>query len=947
MLKHSFYLAVSLFVGFGGMVCAQKPSPAPGGAPRAHDPRLQVELFAAAPDIVHPVALECDSKGRLLVIESHTHFRPANYQGPPHDRIRMFEDTNGDGKADRITTFFEGTRATMDIAAHPDRSIYVATRNEILRLRDTKGTGKADEKQRIIFLDTTGNYPHNGLSGLSFDFQGNLYFGMGENIGAPYKVVGSDGTTVSGEGDGGHIFWCTADGRKLRRVATGFWNPFGTCRDIYGRLFAVDNDPDAMPPCRLLHVPEGGDFGYQYRYGRTGRHPFQAWDGQLPGTLPMASGTGEAPCEVLSYESDGLPAEYRGNLLVTSWADHRIERYELKQFGARVVAERKPFVQGGKEFRPVGLAVAPDGSLFVSDWVKSDYQLHGKGAIWHIRRKGDRKQERSADPQTGLVSAHRPLREEAARRLLATEGGRKFLRTHLQHRDERVRATALTALAAANDSETLWGSLTDLDPKVPVRALAVRAMVERKLPTARFLDTREPLLVFEAIAGLTNKSDVPRLLKLVTDADPFIRHAATQRLAGSLELLEAASAQEKLDGRQRTALMLAWRASGNAKGSARINEFLADPEEDVRFLAAKWIADEKLESCRPLVVSALKDRNLSVRMYFALTTALARLDGQDVNETKMADHFVSRLTDRELATDIRSRMLQLVAASHAKLSVELLAGLLKEQKPALQLEAIRALVDHPNADRFRALRDAALNDSLEVNARAIAIVGLAERAADFRDDLFALIDHSSPLLRDEALRGLSGVPLTAGQQSRLRDLARHAPAVMPLIGRVLGEPMPTDRRPTAETAAWLKRLDGPADAAAGRRVFFHSKLAGCYRCHRAEGRGREIGPDLTSVGRNGRQRILESILQPSAEVAPHYQVWQIETADGKAYTGMLMRTYLDEYTYADAKGEMFKLNTTNIVESRTVPKSIMPDGLVNLMTDQELRDLLKYLESLR
>src|SRR5437763_7526245 len=219
-----------------GMATAQPPKPE---TPVSADPRFVVELFAAAPDIVHPIALDFDAKGRLLVVESHTHFRPAKYDGPKFDRIRMFEDTKGTGKADRITTFFEGTTYTMDLAVHPDGSVYVATRNEILRLRDTKGTGQADEKTRIAFLDTKGNYPHNGLSGLSFDSQGNLIFGMGENLGAPYKLIGADGKTFAGHGDGGHVFWCTADGKKLRNVATGFWNPFGSCRDIFGRLLVV------------------------------------------------------------------------------------------------------------------------------------------------------------------------------------------------------------------------------------------------------------------------------------------------------------------------------------------------------------------------------------------------------------------------------------------------------------------------------------------------------------------------------------------------------------------------------------------------------------------------------------------------------------------------------------------------------------------------------------
>ena len=123
-------LAASLAMLFGAIAAGQQPDP----TPRAQDSGLVVELFAAAPDIVHPVGVAFDAHGRLLVIESHTHFRPKDYKGPPHDRIRVLEDKGGHGKADRFTTYYEGTTATMAIAAHPDGSIYVATRNEVLRL---------------------------------------------------------------------------------------------------------------------------------------------------------------------------------------------------------------------------------------------------------------------------------------------------------------------------------------------------------------------------------------------------------------------------------------------------------------------------------------------------------------------------------------------------------------------------------------------------------------------------------------------------------------------------------------------------------------------------------------------------------------------------------------------------------------------------------------------
>src|SRR5438105_1911891 len=106
-MKHLFRSGISgNVIMLALLACLHGQTPASLDVPHVADPRLVVELFAAAPDIVHPIGIDFDSRGRLLVIESHTHFRPANYQGPPHDRIRILEDTKGTGKADRITTFF-------------------------------------------------------------------------------------------------------------------------------------------------------------------------------------------------------------------------------------------------------------------------------------------------------------------------------------------------------------------------------------------------------------------------------------------------------------------------------------------------------------------------------------------------------------------------------------------------------------------------------------------------------------------------------------------------------------------------------------------------------------------------------------------------------------------------------------------------------------------------
>lgn len=943
-------LIVALLFMADGLICLAADPPR-SDIPRSTDPRLEVVRFATAPEIVHPIGMDFDQRGRLLVIESHTHFRPAQYQGPPHDRIRVLEDTDGDGRADRFATFFEGTTFTMDLAVHHDGSVYVATRGEIIRLCDTDNDGISDQRQPIVKLETTGNYPHNGLSGLSFDFQGNLIFGLGENLGASYKLIGQDGATIADEGEGGNIFRCTATGDNLRRYATGFWNPFGTTVDIFGRIWAVDNDPDAMPPCRLLHVIEGGDYGYQFRYGRSGRHPFQAWNGQLPGTLPMAAGTGEAPCEVVSYESDGLPSEYLGDLLVTSWADHRVERYKLKPRGASYEAERKPFIQGGSEFRPVGLAIAPDGSLFVSDWVRRDYNLHGQGSVWHIRQRDAKKPDRPEKPELAMESLHRPLREAAARKLALEPAGQEFLRNRLGNPEVRVRATALDSLAHASELHDELRQFAEGDPVVGLRAHAVELYVARSKNVFHWLDPSQPAAVRLAAmpslgsARLLNAGPPTRFLK---ENDPFLRSAVIHQLArlSPANVRRFGVASEESDPRQRAGLLLIDRAAGHSSAEV-VRAWLDDPDEDVRFLAVKWIADLRLTGLRLQVVSALERLDLNVRMYLAYATALNRIDGQEGSEAKLADYFVDLLTNRGWWKVRRVAALRLIPPSHKKLTLDLLRRLLTDRDPAVELEVVRTLAEHPDPRRFDLLSDIVRNTNLAVATRAEALVGLASRSPLSIDLFMEFAQSDSSLLRDEALRGLTGETLNQDQRAKLQEVAQQKSAVGALAARALGEAFVQSREPFTDLAAWLKRLEGPADADAGRRVFFHPKLAGCFRCHRVEGHGQEVGPDLSMVGRTERRHILESILQPSNLVPPHYQVWNLELNDGRTLTGMLLRTNLDEYTYVDQKGAPFKVRTTEIADSLPASTSIMPANLVDRLTDQELRDLLAYLQRQR
>lgn len=201
-------------------------SPVVDTPPRSLDPRIKIELFAEAPQIVTPTGIDVDHRGRVWAIESNTHFRPAEYTGHPSDRVLVMSDTDHDGKADRIITFADGLTFTMSVAVvkpwqdiafsnqqsavsktdpkskiqNPKLSAYIATRREIFLMHDDNGDDVADRKQSIVHLETQGNYPHNGLAGFAFDALGWMFFGFGENLGADYKIIGSDGTTLSGGG---------------------------------------------------------------------------------------------------------------------------------------------------------------------------------------------------------------------------------------------------------------------------------------------------------------------------------------------------------------------------------------------------------------------------------------------------------------------------------------------------------------------------------------------------------------------------------------------------------------------------------------------------------------------------------------------------------------------------------------------------------------------------
>ena len=784
--------------------------------PRVTDSRYQLELIAKEPEIVTPIGMTFDRQGRMLVIESHTHQRPKGYTGPAGDRIRMLSHTNGDGKLDHWSTFAEGFRHAMNLLVRDDGAVYLVTRRNVVLLKDTNNDGVADKQEEILRLETTDDYPHNGLSGIALEPGGKtLLISMGENHGVFYRLIGADGKKLTGKDGAGAVFQLTLDGRELRRVAVGFWNPFSLCVLPDGRVFVVDNDPDASPPCRMVHVVWGGDYGFRYEYGRAGTHPLQAWNGELPGTLPYVVGVGEAPTAVVPHA---------GGLWVTSWGDHRIERYQLVPRGASYGANREIIVQGGADFRPTGMAIAPDGSLYFADWVLRDYPVHGHGRIWRLTLPA------------GDLKKRLPARSDEDLKACDAMGNAAVL--HAQSRDPFTHAHGVDQLSQSPVVGGINAAYISADPQLK------RGMLE----AARIRGAR--------------------------DSDSLLRTA------------------------------------------------LCDESPDVRLFAVRWIADERIMTLRDDVAKLLEGPQPSQQYYLAVVGAIDWLDHEpSLRGAGIADALLmNELANEHRTPEAHTLALMLISPDHKYLTITRLRVYLKSPYAPLRVEAARTLALQTNAKRFELLAAVAQDDSQSDEVRAEAIVGLESAAEQNRALLEKLAGCDHAILRREAERSL-----------RLAGLRPLAPDAKPQAGDIAG---------------WKDALKTGGDAPAGRRLFFSPVGGRCNVCHKYGGRGGNVGPDLTAIGRSAsRGKIITSILQPSQEIAPDYQSWILNTSDGKTYTGLRLPKPGDNGTedYADASGKVFTLSSSAIEERRVSSTSIMPENLQSVLSVADLRDLVSFL----
>ncbi|WP_417380791.1 PVC-type heme-binding CxxCH protein [Gimesia sp.] len=857
-------LAISLIFAISSLPAAEREPQV-----KILQPGVRMTLVAEHPELATPTGIDVDEQGRIWVVATHTHFRPDDYVGPEHDEIIVFSDLNKEGRAQKRQVFYNATDATMDLELGPDGWVYLAERDRILRIKDTNGDGKADVEENIAVLKSEADYPHNGLEGLAWDTKGDLVFAIGENFAKPWTLTGTDGVTVKGAGKGG-IFRCSADGENLTRIAEGFWNPFGICVRADGEIFAAENDPGERPPCRVLHIIEGGDYGYERSYGSEAHHPFVSWNGELRGTLPMIHPSGEAPCGVLPLG--------RG-LLVPSWSDHRIDFYPLISAGASYTSKPITLVKGSRYFRPSCIAADPASTkqkrvFYLCDWVDGRYQAHGYGRLWKL--------------EIDLKKA-------------------------------------------------TWVGKMDLEPPTPEAKLAAL------LRSGKSTHTLKELLTFSHAE------------------DPFLAQSALQALsrnASNWTPQEVAtwSAADRIQAVM--ALKLA-----KADPENWVPMFLADKNPDVQFETLRWISDYGLKAFLPLVEQKLAESDLDYRRFEAAIATLNTLQGKPEAGIRNPELLLSRVQDEKSAPRIRAYALRLLPTQSRSapkegnqpvknfpkgLTLDMLQQLLAVNDETLSLEVVRTLSGNPIAAQ-KILVGIAADPKQSELLRAEAIAGLATVAEQNTALLLKLAGTKEQTVREEALRALRSIPLTPPQQQSLKSLAGQYPESADLFAAALNPKSLSVGRPAlTDTQAWLQALEAvsvTADPESGRRIFHHGRLANCAHCHRHGGRGNVVGPDLSSLGnKQDHAWLLKSILEPSREMAPEYQPRTIILTDGRTFTGIRLRSYVKE-TIRDAHGQNRTFDRNDVEAMVESPVSFMPSGLVNSLTDREIKDLLAFLES--
>jgi putative membrane-bound dehydrogenase-like protein len=932
---------------------------------------FQVTLFAGEPDVQQPIGFCIDDRGRLWVAEAYNY---PTHGTRPGDRIIILEDTDGDGRFDKRTVFYDQLNYVTGVEVGFG-GVWAMSPPSFYFIPDRDGDDRPDGPP-VVLLDGFGNHAnaHNLANGLAWGPDGWLYGTHGRTN---WSLLGKPGTPDAQRVrfDGG-VYRYHPQRHVWEPFADGSTNPWGIDWNDVGEAFVCN----CVNP-HLFHVIPGAHYepwrnraSSQYAFERipsiADHLHFIGTAANVRGGLGTAAedeaGGGHAHCGTMVYLGDNWPERYRNSVFMHNIHGKRINNDLLQRKGSGYTAShgrdllraRDPWYMG------VTLAYGPDGAVYSSDWsdtgechsVKNTQRQTGRifkiaygrpaPAVldlarqtdlqlvewqshrndWYVRHARRLLQERAA-AGNDMTRVHEALRALFARQTdvprqlralwaLYVTGGApvEFLLQNLAHDSEYIRVWCARLLAeGAGVPDEVVSRFRELAAtgKSPFERLYLASLLQR-LPSdqrwglaAALLargedaeDTNLPLMVWYGIEPLV-EADLPRFLKLAAEGQiPLVRRHAARRGAGLAEPAGALALITGLAG-----------AGPEPVQHDLLQGMLQGLEGRRRFpMPAGWReAYSKLQSSPR---ESVREQALQLALVFDDPDAL-----RAVRATAL---------DRTAPAGSREKAIHALVARKPDGLAALLLELLND--PDVRRGALRGLAEYDDSRIPPAIL--ARYGTFDATLRQDAIQTLSSRSA-----------WGLALLDAVESKKIPRTDLTAFTVRQLLNLKNKNLSAR--VGALWGDVRPTAADKARLIAGYKQSLTSDALAAGDRssgRIVFEKT---CAACHKLFGSGGEIGPDITGAQRQNLDYLLENLVDPSAAIVRDYQMQIIETTEGRVVTGLVVADSAAAVTIQTVNERV--VIPVNEIESRTTSSvSMMPDGLLQQLSPEQVRNLVAY-----
>ncbi|WP_416867850.1 MAG: PVC-type heme-binding CxxCH protein [Imperialibacter sp.] len=955
---------------------------------------LEATLFAAEPMIMNPTNIDVDPRGRVWVCEAFNYrseLNPGNEVDAKGDKIVILEDTNGDGKADSRKIFYQGTdiNAALGIGVFGNKVIVSCSPNVFI-FTDEDGDDVPDKKE-VLFTGLGGVQHDHAIHSFTFGPDGKFYFNFGnagdqllDKDGNP--IVDMVGNEVNGSGNPyrqGMLFRCDTDGSNMEVLGFNFRNNYEPAVDSYGSIWQSDNDDDGNRGVRINFILEYGNYGFTDEFTgaswstrRTNMEkeiPLRHWHQNDPGSVPNLLQTGAgSPTGMIVYEGDLLPERFRNQMIHTDAGPNVVRAYPVEKKGAGYTASIVNILKGNDDpwFRPSDVCVAPDGSLFVADWYDPGVGGHqmgdqAQGRIYRVAPKGvDYEAEKvnvsSAEAAVkslqspnmgtrylawtaleamgseaeaalkGLLNSSNPRMKARALWLLARIDGKtdEYIQLATSDPDENIRLTGLKiarSLQVKNLDDYLAKAASDKSPQVR-REVAI---------AVRYLDSPKAVDIWTDLALQYNGKDRWYLEALGIGADPrgeeFFKNWIEK---GGLEKPGANDIVWR--SRAKSALPMLAKLATNGEGSMHDNlryfrafDFHKDPSKDNLLASMLTIKHPQQDSIKILALSHISPEkiNSDPAVNKIMRGSLAQMKGTPtymdwVKRYQLRDQVPSLVSiyTQSPKSEFGPEAIKLV---HQFEGIDFFKKQLQQKDNEKVIETLNAMTNLWGPEVWNTFKEISLDESRDLAVRKAAIKAYGTGWSTENNLLDMALANEVP----EELKETAMYTLLNGIKSSVRkEAAKMLAAGDTKFGSI----------------EELVALDGSATngAAMFERV--------CSTCHVVNNKGTQFGPQLSEIGdKLGKEGLYKAIMYPDAGISFGYEGFLITTAAGEKIAGYISSETNDALEVTVIGGAKTRYAKKDIVSKEPLENSLMPTGLHNAFTQQELVDLVAYLSSLK